>query len=494
MKRTRLILILVAGILCVGTPCETSAQGFLKKLKEKTEKVKKGVEKVAKQAEKVVDATNKNGRTPDNDNTSDSSENEFNQNETPLTTLTDAVTQIIGPEFDCSIGLYEKGYVNDNVKGGVAVDQMSERYDGFKWFDFNDDVAPVMDGNNFYFITIDGEKILENIHCGSKYLSPEGWPKFDKGRTIIIDKRGNGLIIDKEGKTIKDLGPVKSVYGFEDGIGAVVKQVDNRTHRFYYINLDGTEIYPNAIISQLPTTIEAYSMFHTPSDGLLAYAINDPKLGRLSWGYLNAENGTVAIKPNYRKVHDFHNGVALVQENKPGLLEDGKWFYIDKAGNKKFSKEFREEQVDFFTDYVTVKNDDYTCSVLCKDGTVLSDSSDSRISPFSADNTALVKYRKSDGGYAISVFKVTEEEKDGETVRKLVKVTDVNGDIMPDYCIQSKDGTIYYSSSGRLIPLDMAKGTDHFITARPFNGDYAATKWGWVDRKGNYIIRMIQRK
>lgn len=69
MKPSRLIVVLTAAILCVTAPNDMQAQGFLKKLKDKTEKVKKGIEKVKKQVENITDSGNQNRRRTSDDET-----------------------------------------------------------------------------------------------------------------------------------------------------------------------------------------------------------------------------------------------------------------------------------------------------------------------------------------------------------------------------------------------------------------------------------------
>lgn len=507
MRLSKLSIPFLIAAVCASAPADMNAQGFLKKIKDKTEKVKNEAKKLKNEVDKLKQGAEKAGidvsgqkktQSSEPQNAPDSgAEGTENRSDSGVGATTGDVVKAVvsGPTFDTGIGLDEAEYKKQKVYGGVAVEQQSERYNVFKWGDFSDGMAPVLDGENFYFLTLNGERKLEGIHKQTS-RELESFPRFDKGRTLIKTKEGNGLVVDKEGKVIKNLGPVVSVYGFVDGVGGVVKKIDNMNKSFHMIDVNGNKIFPGAAFSGYipPMTAEAYQLFHKPSDGLMAYAKLDPAKKKLLWGFLNTADGSVAVAPKFNKVSDFHNGVAAVKAETTGLLDDGKWYYIDKKGKSVFELQFREKPADFVNKYIVVTNDNYSTSVLAVDGQVLYTypyGSGVDVGQFSTDDYSLMTV-SGNGSHDRFIVRIEEKEDNGKTERKLVRIKKLGSDVsIPRETIYGSDGMMYDKGLGdRLTPYHPLKGTAGFIVSRPFEGDYAATKWGWVDRDGKYIIRM----
>jgi hypothetical protein len=125
---------------------------------------------------------------------------------------------------------------------------------------------------------------------------------------VAIAKIGKQwYIIDKQGKeTLVTIPNLKNLRDFVNGYAIF----DNMDRKFGFINNKGEVV--------IEPTFTSFGDFY----GGLAWAKNEEKLS----GYINTK-GEWVIQPSYNATHDFDgkSGMAMVK-----ILNE--WFYIDKAG------------------------------------------------------------------------------------------------------------------------------------------------------------------
>lgn len=482
--KTKLLMLLLASV-CV--PNAITAQGFLKGVKNKITKVANKAENIKKEAEKIIQPITK-GQSESFHET----ERESNDYEVPSTESLDLnandVLESNGIVYDGSVGVNESEYKKAHVKGGML---LTPDYPyGVRWGSFSDGMAPVFDDGKWYYITLNGEKRLEDLNIDAYERT---LPRFENGRTIVKTKAGEGLIVDKDGQIIKNLGKVRSVYGFVNGIAGVFKDAGPNKHEFYLVDGNGAEKFPRTHLKGNLMSIDspegAKGMFGTPSEGLIAYLDKNPDTGKYVWGYLDANTGSVAIPAQFDKALEFHNGIAVVQEYIPFALAGfGRWFYINRDGNKVFDFDFRNQPAEFTSKYIATEFDDYSKAILSADGKIIQQAprtSGIVLNTFDHNNYSIMA---PDGDHQYWLVKMVEEEKDGKVEARIQKVKKIKASGF-DWVICAPDGMMYIKGLNKLIPFDPLTGTKEFYVSQPYEGEYAVTRWGWVDKNGNYVLR-----
>lgn len=143
---------------------------------------------------------------------------------------------------------------------------------------------------SFYFITYFFCQTAEASLCS----------KENKGvNSYTVD------YIDKDGELLVSLTEQKHILYFSDDLALMQK--------------DGKQVYIDRTGAITLEPAKYYSNLGPFSEGLAPV-----RLG-LSWGYMNKE-GDMVIKPVFRSVGMFHDGVASVQPGAAG------WGYVNKAG------------------------------------------------------------------------------------------------------------------------------------------------------------------
>lgn len=166
-------------------------------------------------------------------------------------------------------------------------------------------------------------------------------PHFGGGYCIVsIVRKVNGFyytdyyVIDKTGKSVK-LPKVNKVTPFsEDGYAAVVKDGG----RYVYINGKGQEVFANLVQyigSSEPFPVRPYR------DGLSACYDYKKEL----YGFINKQ-GQWVIRPRFKDVHDFSEGLAAVQ--LPASNTDAaKWGFVNTKGELVIPAQFTYEPSSF---------------------------------------------------------------------------------------------------------------------------------------------------
>ncbi|WP_239004792.1 WG repeat-containing protein [Paenibacillus tepidiphilus] len=149
----------------------------------------------------------------------------------------------------------------------------------------------------------------------------------DKGKYGYLNTQGKVTV------------PLKYANGgdFSDGVAPV----QNTAGKWGYIDKNGKTVIPFK-----------FSFAGSFSEGL-AYVSND----RDQWGYINKAGTLVIPYRNFNRVYDFHNGVALVGNNKLTLIDgelrylDTGFGYMDKRGNLLTKLEYSEISSSFSGGY-----------------------------------------------------------------------------------------------------------------------------------------------
>lgn len=167
-------------------------------------------------------------------------------------------------------------------------------------------------------------------------------------------------------------------------------------------------------------------------EGHAAFAIRKKNI--TYWGFLNKQ-GVEAIKPQYRAVQDFNQGLAAVQDNATGL-----WGYIDLSGR------------------------------------LVIECSYSEAAPFNEEGTAIVKSQE---GYRII-------DRSGEMMKALQYETAYADNEWIRIMQDNKWG--WCDKEGKVVIRPI------FDDCRPFGQSTLAPvltrgKWGYIDKKGNMAVK-----
>lgn len=203
------------------------------------------------------------------------------------------------------------------------------------------------------------------------------YPKFDSGRFIIIEKEeeysstGTAVIYDTDFKVIKRIPNVSWVSNYENGVAIITKNIKgaNISSKSVFIDINGNEIMPKVAELINSKNGQPRGAHNRPlCEGLAAFAIPGRMEGPV-WGFRDAK-GNVVVKPSYKKVQDFSNGLAAVLVDVNGI---DKWGFIDTKGNMVIQPKYTIEPSQFdVCGLAMVVNKDAMCSFINKNGETVS--------------------------------------------------------------------------------------------------------------------------
>ena len=199
---------------------------------------------------------------------------------------------------------------------------------------FSEDLAAVKIKNLWGFIDLSGKIVIKpmyldvrDFHDGlAAVKTSDGWGYIDKRNTIIIPNKfesasdfseglagvknlwGAWRFIDKKGDAFLGNRYYSEIRPFHDGI-ASVKNDD----AWVFINKKGTIIVDDLYKTELPYTF-SFGVYPVQGGELWECGFKDI-------------NGKWVIKPEFRSVTSFANGVALVEEY------GGTYYFVDNIGN-----------------------------------------------------------------------------------------------------------------------------------------------------------------
>lgn len=227
------------------------------------------------------------------------------------------------------------------------------------------------------------------------------YPKFDSGRFIIIETEeeysstGTAVIYDTDFKVIKRIPNVSWVSNYENGVAIITKNTKgaNTFSKSVFIDINGNEIMPK--ITELINSKNGKpsgAQNRPLCDGLAAFAIAGSFLEKPFWGFRDAK-GNVVVKPIYKKVQDFSNGLAAVLVDVNGI---DKWGFIDTKGNMVIQPKYTIEPSRFdVCGLAMVVDKDAMCSFINKNGETVSKSY-ADITPFYNGRAIFTEYADQD--------------------------------------------------------------------------------------------------
>ena len=466
------ISIILTLLIAVSAPVESDAQGLLKKINKKLEQTNSQLKGLG------LKSSQKSASGPSSTQSGNSDVNTGG-------------TQSSGSGDDLYPDL-KNGCIIRDIRENPYVETASTKFINVKenvmLSDFHDGMALVREGSNdYYFISIDGEKcpFKGKIRNGTILGRIDDWPRFDNGRALIYTGK-EWVIIDKKANIIKTLD-INGASNFCDGIAQVTMLAENGAKRKYgYIDLNGNPIFPMlsyTVEKRLDGRVNLGLMGQIrKSEGQMAVCRIDPSTGYIKWGFAN-EKGVYTITPKYSRVKNFHDGLAAVQEVVDDeSFDSGRWGFINTKGEVVIDFIFSREPSDFDNGYALVQTKDGEDVVIDKSGNI---------------------FMQPERGWSISdfinghaVLSGSEEKGDGFSRRIQYGVTD-GGRKKVSYEVGEFIGTIYimnerayyedrYSFAWIDIPTMTTKAT--FLT-RPFSEGIAAVPDGYVNEKGEYVIR-----
>ena len=161
------------------------------------------------------------------------------------------------------------------------------------------------------------------------------------------------------------------VSNYENGVAIITKDV-GLSAKSVFIDINGNEIMPK--IAELANS-KGYRLSASDNrplcDGLAAFPIHGGLSEKTVWGFRDAK-GNVIVKPIYKKVQDFSNGMAGVLVDVNGV---DKWGFIDTKGNMVIQPKYTIEPSQFdVCGLAMVIDKDAMCSFINKNGETVSKS------------------------------------------------------------------------------------------------------------------------
>lgn len=463
MKKLNLALFVMSMALLAPVPAP--AQSFLKKAKEKMEKVNKAVQQTNEKK-----SNNKKTKQPTADAPAEAAEAEENK---PVEYYSDLKRGTVQRRVDYAdfketpatkhIELETNRYGLGDFHGGMAMVYISE--------------------DKSFYVSDKGEVCKPKFKMTFDYAAnSDRLPRFENGRVLV--RNGNdAVIMDKSGNIVKTFsGNIAQCFGFCNGAGVIVYSQPGGKAVYEWIDTNGRKIYPalsntqdfSALISIKP---------RCESEGLIALSKYDAKNRYNSWGF-HDKNGNWVIKPAYYSVRDFHDGLAAVQQYDESGHGGGKWGFIDKTGKTVIDFKFTNEPTSFDSGYAVVENRNGQYVVIDKTGqSVMTAGPNWELSAFS--NGYAVLEGTDERGERVT-FGVT----DGGKKRVSYQCTDFLRRII----VNEMDGRVYYSiSMNEWGLLDIPTMTSKIYGIKSeFNEGLAPVHDGYVNEKGEYVIRFTQ--
>lgn len=204
------------------------------------------------------------------------------------------------------------------------------------------------------------------------------YPKFDSGRFIIIETEeeysstGTAVIYDTDFKVIKRIPNVSWVSNYENGVAIITKNIKGSKifSKSVFIDINGNEIMPKVAELINSKNGQPKGAQNRPlCDGLAAFAIAGSFLENPVWGFRDAK-GNIVVKPTYKRVQDFSNGLAAVLVDVNGI---DKWGFIDTKGNMVIQPKYTIEPSQFdICGLAMVVDKNAMCSFINKNGETVS--------------------------------------------------------------------------------------------------------------------------
>ncbi len=307
-------------------------------------------------------------------------------------------------------------------------------------------------------------------------------------------------LYDKTGKLITN--KYHRIYGLSDSISLAVKKVFNGTKYSAqtlvptYITATGKEVIKlsnnNAgKIFFLADNIGKFYGYFQEGLSYVPYSGEEKFSSQILFGYINTK-GTAVIKPVYKKVNNFYEGLAVV--NKVNELGVEKWGVINKQGKEIAPFIFTNEPSKFVNGYSIIQNAMNLYGYLHAKGNIIIEPKYFFASSF--NNNKAIVIEGSD--WLNAIIKVIDTA--GNTIKKIGKnyeyeFVDFMGRERPFFendiliCKKGKEDSKAYggldSSGKEAIPF-IYEHLEPFSCGRA----YAETedKKGFIDTKGNWII------
>lgn len=211
--------------------------------------------------------------------------------------------------------------------------------------------------------------LIASLFMIIRYVDISSMFKSDKITLMPVKIGGEYAYVDREGKMV--INPLfTSAHLFNDGL-ALVSTGDSENLKYGFINEKGEFVIepqyleatsfvdglawvvkkdgkPMAINTkgEVKITTDALitCVFH---EGLAAYCTRSPDGTDAFWGFMDKE-GNPIIKPQYRNVSLFNDGVAcaqlIVSEEADSITKVNCWILIDKTGKPTCSQKFEKLQ------------------------------------------------------------------------------------------------------------------------------------------------------
>lgn len=474
--------ILVMAIALAFVAPQLTAQSFLNKMKKKVETVTKTIDDAKSKVDKTTRSVGIDNRTANNgDNGYGLSGNENSQSK-------DRSEDKRHPTL--TLGKFEEEFNLDPRKAEFKIARERGGHGDLELGDFHDGRAMVKDGKTSYFIDRKGNKYMVDQF----YLESDRKmrPRFSNGRALVKTEVAY-MIVDTLGNIIKkfDRTGIRDAFGFDAGVGAILYE-DNAVRginsRLQFIDTNGNNIFP---LASHKGYIQSISLvFGSEREGMRAYKRFDPATKIARFGFINSK-GQIAVKPQFAKVKDFHNGLAAVQESTVKSSTDildigGLWGFVDKKGNMVIPFTFSNEPSDFHNGIAIVKTrDGRQCLIDTLGNNVKIIDKDMKFLGFNDSGIGLIL------NYSAGTFgdswneRVTYAVKDNldNKIAYVEKTYDI---------VQDNDGEFYYKTGfapmlyGKLNPEKMS--VDHVGQTGFYSEGLAPTINGYVDEDGQYVI------
>lgn len=268
---------------------------------------------------------------------------------------------------------------------------------------FSDGMAIARSGQQHFFINASGEKIMPEIQfVMADHDNTERWPRFEKGRFLAMTAEGP-VIFDKQGKVVKRFGKgYTAASGFKNGTGMLLKYLPQerikglRNKEMVFIDTEGNTIGKGIVGNYSNGTI---SLLNELKDGRRACILYNQASDEERIGFLD-ESNNVVIPGQFVRAHDFHEGLAAVQQkDESGSL---KWGFIDTQGKLVIGLNYSKEPTDFYGGRALIESKDGKKAVIDKNGNITGRWDD--VTPFTVDGYAITTEKDNCDGITRSVM------------------------------------------------------------------------------------------
>jgi hypothetical protein len=270
-----------------------------------------------------------------------------------------------------------------------------------------------------------------------------------------------------------------------------------------YVELQGTKGFIDArgrLVVELPADV---LWIQRPTEGLIWYRAKEQD--RPLWGLLN-ERGTVVVKPTYRNVKPFSEGLAAVQ--LPWDIKGdsrGKWGFVNRRGEVVIPFRYEDNgplgRDSIFTDGVALVKDKTGTKFIDRTGKVILDAGHKRTEAFQEGLGAIhdiipleqgfsrTRYFDPNGKLAFTVDGFGQEFHEGFAVVSVIKLEDKKPPFWYGYI--DRTGKLLIPTKFRnAAPFSDGLGavrTDREDTNRDWES-MKLQKWGYIDKAGKMAV------